>query len=62
MKKTDAHAFLMLTLQDYLNVLPRSSQLAMKEKLEAAMAALAPVPEGGGGVVAVGDPPGATNG
>jgi len=58
MKKTDAHAFIMLTLQDYLNVLPRSSQLAMKDKLEAAMGALAPVPE----TAAIGDPPGATNG
>ena len=45
MKKTDAHAFIMLTLQDYLNGLPRSSQIAMKEKLEVAMAALAPIPE-----------------
>ena len=45
MKKTDAHAFIMLTLQDYLNGLPRSSQIAMKEKLEVAMASLAPNPE-----------------
>jgi hypothetical protein len=45
MKKTDAHQFVMLTLQDYLNTLPKSSQLAMKDKLEAAMAALAPVPD-----------------
>ena len=44
MKNSDAHAFVMLTLQDYLNTLPKSSQLAMKDKLEAAMAALAPAP------------------
>jgi hypothetical protein len=45
MKKTDAHQFIMLTLQDYLNTLPKSSQLAMVDKLKAAMDALAPVPE-----------------
>ena len=45
MKKPDAHQFVMLTLQDYLNTLPRSSQLAMKDKLESAMAALAPLPD-----------------
>lgn len=59
MKKTDAHAFIMLTLQDYLKTLPVSSQIAMKDKLEAAMQSLAPVPEG---AAVVGDPPGATNG
>ena len=59
MKKTDAHQFVMLTLQDYLKTLPVSSQIAMKDKLEAAMGALAPVPEG---PATVGDPPGATNG
>ena len=45
MKKTDAHQFVMLTLQDYLDTLPKSSQLAMKDKLEAAMKALAPAPD-----------------
>lgn len=45
MKTSEAHAFVMLALQDYLNTLPRSSQIAMKDKLESAMAALAPLPD-----------------
>lgn len=43
MNKTESHQFVMQTLQDYLNTLPVSSRIAMKDKLEVAMAALAPV-------------------
>ena len=45
MTKTDSHAFIMQALQDYLNTLPKSLQIAFAEKAKVAMDALAPSPE-----------------
>lgn len=58
MKKTDAHAFATQIFSDYFATLPKSAQMGMKSVMEEALKVLAPVPD----TVAVGDPPGATNG
>lgn len=48
MKKSDAHAFVMLALQDHITRLSQTDKAAaqsLAEKLQTCMQALAPVPE-----------------